>query len=605
MEKSGENYSLLLLAGGRSSRMGTDKGELFYRGRTFIENLLRKADNLGIEKKYLSGHGTKQKGVQVVQDIYPNRGPLGGLHACMKAMDTRYCLVLPVDVPQIPLEALRTLLDFHKRLAEKGELEHPLLLSHGGRTEPLIGIYPSDIWTDIAEAIRDHPAPVFKVLDQRGYQTFPIEMKSWQAENINTLETYHMVLKQEAGERNMWREITLEHALELIRERAHRIQDVTEQKIDEAGGCVLAEDVFASLDNPPFPRSPVDGYAVRAEDLAGAAKGDPVSLKVAGCIYAGDDGQSFTAGPGEAYRIMTGAPFPQGTDTAVRQEDTDYGEKEVLIYKEQKAWDNYCFQGEDYQKGRLLLKKGTTLTFAEQGILSGLGYTRVRVYRKPVVRIFTTGDELVLPGNPLLPGKIYDSNGIMTGERLKELGIAPQSVEHVGDDERLLAEKLLHACQDADVILTTGGVSVGKKDILHGALECMGAEKVFWRIRLQPGMPTIFSVYGRTLILSLSGNPFGAMANLELLVRPMLEAMTGSERFSMEKREGILTGEFPKKSRVRRFVRAVYREGEVSFPEGIYSSGAIGTLRGCNCLLDIPAGTDPIKKGEKVTVWLL
>lgn len=150
----------------------------------------------------------------------------------MKAMDTRYCLVLPVDVPQIPLEALRTLLDFHKRLAEKGELEQPLLLSHGGRTEPLIGIYPSDIWTDIAEAIRDHPAPVFKVLDQRGYQTFPIEMKSWQAENINTLETYHMVLKQEAGERNMWREITLEHALELIRERAHRIQDVTEQKID-------------------------------------------------------------------------------------------------------------------------------------------------------------------------------------------------------------------------------------------------------------------------------------------------------------------------------------------------------------------------------------
>ena len=222
-----------------------------------------------------------------------------------------------------------------------------------------------------------------------------------------------------------------------------------------------------------------------------------------------------------------------------------------------------------------------------------------------MVRIFTTGDELVLPGNPLLPGKIYDSNGIMTGERLKELGIAPRSVEHVGDDERLLAEKLLHACQDADVILTTGGVSVGKKDILHGALECMGAEKVFWRIRLQPGMPTIFSVYGRTLILSLSGNPFGAMANLELLVRPMLEAMTGSERFSMEKREGILTGEFPKKSRVRRFVRAIYREGEVSFPEGIYASGAIGTLRGCNCLLDIPAGTDPIKKGEKVTVWLL
>lgn len=403
----------------------------------------------------------------------------------------------------------------------------------------------------------------------------------------------------------MQREITLEQALELMGERTQKIQDVIEQNIDEAGGYVLAEDIFAGLDNPPFPRAPVDGYAVRAEELAGAGRENPVKLKVAGCIYAGDDGQRFTVKNGEAYRIMTGAPFPQGADTAVRQEDTDYGEEDVLIYKEQKAWDNYCFQGEDYQRGQLLLSKGTTLTFAEQGILSGLGYQKVRVYRKPVVRIFTTGDELVMPGKPLSPGKIYDSNGMMTGERLKELGIQPRSVEHVGDNEEELGKKLLQACLDADVILTTGGVSVGKKDILHGALEYMGAEKVFWRIRLQPGMPTIFSVYNKTLILSLSGNPFGAMANLELLLRPILGVMTGSKRFEMERKQGILAMEFPKRSRVRRFVRAVYKEGMVCLPEGIYSSGAIGTLRGCNCLLDIPAGTDPLKKGDGVTVWLL
>src|SRR5699024_3706286 len=231
------------------------------------------------------------------------------------------------------------------------------------------------------------------------------------------------------------------------------------------------------------------------------------------------------------------------------------------------------FQGEDYKKGRLLLKKGTRLTFAEQGILSGIGYTEISVFRKPAVRVFTTGDELCPPGRPLKPGKIYDSNGMMVSSRLRELGILPRSVLHQPDSEEELAEALQEAAKDADVILTTGGVSVGKKDILHGALKKLGAEKVFWRIRLQPGMPTIFSVYHDTCILSLSGNPFGAMANLELLFRPMLAKRTGEETCLMEKRQGIMEGDFQKKSRVRRFVRAVYKDGNVSFPQGIYSSG--------------------------------
>ena len=399
--------------------------------------------------------------------------------------------------------------------------------------------------------------------------------------------------------------ILLEEALKLILDRVHIITDTVNTEVSEAGGCILAEDVYSPLDNPPFPRSPVDGYAVRAVDIKEADQEHPAELKVAGCIYAGDNGQSCSLKPGEAYRIMTGAPFPAGADTAVKQEDTDFGEDRVKIYKSQKSYDNYCFQGEDYKKGRLLLKKGTRLTFAEQGILSGIGYTEISVFRKPAVRVFTTGDELCPPGRPLKPGKIYDSNGMMVSSRLRELGILPRSVLHQPDSEEELAEALQEAAKDADVILTTGGVSVGKKDILHGALKKLGAEKVFWRIRLQPGMPTIFSVYHDTCILSLSGNPFGAMANLELLFRPMLAKMTGDETCLMEKRQGIMEGDFQKKSRVRRFVRAVYKDGSVSFPQGIYSSGAIGTLRGCNCLLDIPAGTEGIKGGEKVTVWML
>lgn len=403
----------------------------------------------------------------------------------------------------------------------------------------------------------------------------------------------------------MLEKITLEKAVELICERAKKCEETEKIAVEQAGGYILAEDVYAGIDNPPFPRTPVDGYAVRAEDLQGAGNDSPVSLKVVGCIYAGEDGQSKSIGAGEAMRIMTGAPFPKGSDSAVRQEDTDYGEDTVLIYKEQKAYENYCFQGEDYRADSLLLKKGDVITFAEQGILSAVGKTQVQIFKKPAVRVITTGDEVCAPGQQLLPGKIYDSNGMMVSARLRELGIDPAEVSHVADSEEILAEKLREACKTADLIITTGGVSVGKKDILHGALEKLGAEKVFWRVLIQPGTPSIFSVYENTLIISLSGNPFGAMANLELLVRPLLYTMTGDQRYVMEKREGVLTERFPKKSKGRRFVRAVYKNGEVSLPSGILSSGAIGTLRGCNCLLDIPAGTPPMEAGEKVTVWLL
>ena len=260
--------------------------------------------------------------------------------------------------------------------------------------------------------------------------------------------------------------ILLENALEEILKRADRITDTKKVKVEEANGFCLAENIYAELDNPPFPRSPVDGYAVRSEDIRGAVRGNPAVLKVAGCIYAGDNGGAFSIKPGEAYRIMTGAPFPEGADTAVKQEDTDCGEETVKVNKSQKPWDNYCFQGEDYKKNSLLLAKGSRITFAEQGILSGIGRTEVAVYRKPVIRVLTTGDELCQPGNPLKPGKIYDSNGMMVSSRLRELGVKPESVSHCADSEAGLAAELKKAAEDADIIVTTGGVSVGKKDIL-------------------------------------------------------------------------------------------------------------------------------------------
>lgn len=399
--------------------------------------------------------------------------------------------------------------------------------------------------------------------------------------------------------------ITLEQAVALICDEAHVCKNIIEIPVEEANGYLLAEDLYAGIDNPPFPRSPVDGYAVMAEDLKGAAREHPVSLKVVDCVYAGENGQAKILHSGEAIRIMTGAPFPKNSNAAIRQEDTDYGDDMVRIYVEQEPFSNYCHQGEDYQKDTLLLKKGDRITFAEQGILAGTGRTVVKVFKKPVIYMITTGDEVCAPGEVLQPGKIYDSNTMMVTMRLRELGVTLSGMEHVADSEEVMAERLKQACSFSDIIITTGGVSVGKKDILHGALDRAGARKVFWRVLIQPGTPTIFSVYNNTLIISLSGNPFGAMANLELLVRPLLYKMTGDVRYEMEKRTGRLTEVFPKKSKGRRFVRAIYKNKEISLPNGIFSSGAIGTLRGCNCLLDIPAGSPPLNAGEQVNVWML
>ena len=191
-------YSLLVLAGGKSSRMGRDKAKLLLGEKSFLECILDKAEMLGIGETYLSGHDWDGKGVRTVPDRYRERGPLGGMHACFSVMDTPYALVLPVDVPQISLSVLQTLLDAHGRLLNKNRqgYVHPLLLSHGDRTEPLIGIYPTALGAKIAELIEKESAPVFRLLDETGYDICQVSVQEWELENINTPKDYEMLLEQ-------------------------------------------------------------------------------------------------------------------------------------------------------------------------------------------------------------------------------------------------------------------------------------------------------------------------------------------------------------------------------------------------------------------------
>ena len=190
-----DNYSLLLLAGGKSSRMGTNKAELLYEGRTFVENLIEKAKCLGLQKIYLSGYQNKLENIQVIYDIYPEIGPLGGLHAGLLAVQTPYCLVLPVDIPQIPVGLLEELLDTHEKQTLDCEMEKlPLIVERDGFMEPLIGVYPASMLEFIEDRIKAQRLSVFRMLKEWGSRNFVADIPAWQIANINTKEDYEMLV---------------------------------------------------------------------------------------------------------------------------------------------------------------------------------------------------------------------------------------------------------------------------------------------------------------------------------------------------------------------------------------------------------------------------
>ena len=377
----------------------------------------------------------------------------------------------------------------------------------------------------------------------------------------------------------------------------------------EALGRTLGEEIAAPLDQPPFDRSPLDGYALRAADTAGACRERPVPLAVADTVYAGD-AAGVPVRPGQAVRIMTGAMLPPGCDCVLRQEDTDMGSPVVRVFASLRPGDNCVRRGEDYRAGEVLLPAGTRLDAAAVGLLASAGIGSVPVNHRPRVGVLVTGDEVVSPGaSPLPAGKIYDANQALLLSRLAELGFPDTVGARAGDSPEAAASAMGRLLETCDLVLTTGGVSVGAKDILHQTLPLLGAEQVFWRVKLKPGSPALFSRYRGKPILSLSGNPFAAFTTFELLARPLLAALSGEPGLLPERRGAILDTPFPKGSPIRRFVRGRfvrgrYGDGHVSLPQG-HSSGQLRSLAGCSCLVDIPADSGPLAAGETVEVLML
>lgn len=398
--------------------------------------------------------------------------------------------------------------------------------------------------------------------------------------------------------------LKLEEAIRILLEHCHPVTDIEMISLSEAAGRVLAQDVKAERDQPPFPRSPLDGYAVRSADIANASKESPAKLEVIDEVTAGHM-SSCHVEAGMAVRIMTGAPIPVGADCVVKQEDTDYGADEVEIYRSVRAWGNYCFAGEDYKKGTMILREGVELGAVEIGVLSSLGLTEVPVYRRPKVAVLATGDEVVLPGVPLKPGQIYDSNLIMLSARMKQWDIDLVYSGQVTDEPEAAADIIRKYIHNADLIVTTGGVSVGKKDIMHDVFRMLPCQTLFWKVAIKPGMPTLCGLYEDKLLICLSGNPYGAIANLELLVRPVLAKISRYKGLALKHKEAVLENSYLKKSPARRYLRAHYKDGTVKIADGSNDSGILSSMCGCNCMIEIPAGTERLLAGDKVQVVLI
>jgi molybdopterin molybdotransferase len=369
--------------------------------------------------------------------------------------------------------------------------------------------------------------------------------------------------------------------------------------ISRALGRVLAEDVTAPFDVPLADNSAVDGYAVRAADLVagGRARLRVVADLPAGAIYA------HALGSSEALRIMTGAPVPRGADTVVPQElATCAGEWVDLRAVEPRA--NVRSRGEDVRAGAVVLRAGAVLRPQDLGLIASLGYGEVRVHRRPRVALLSTGDEVVEPGQPRRPGQIYDANRFSLGGMIQTAGADPLDLGIVPDVRERLREQLLEAAGAANVVLTSGGVSVGDYDHVKGVLEEIGSID-FWQVAMQPGRPFAVGRIARTPFFGLPGNPVASLLCFHLFVRPALWKLGGRTRLDAECITATAVEAMRKKAGRREFKRGVLRftdrgyEVSTTGPQG---SGILSSMVAANCLIILEEDRGDVSVGERVLV---
>lgn len=371
-----------------------------------------------------------------------------------------------------------------------------------------------------------------------------------------------------------------------------------------AAGRYLAERVLAAHDSPPFDTSAMDGFAVRARDIGAATAGAPVTLRVQGEVIAGD-GRPQQLEPAAAIRINTGAPLPSGATAVVRIEDVQWDRESVRISASVAEGENLRRRGEDFTTGQELLRPGGRIDAAAAGLLASLGRGRVRVARRPRVALLSTGDELIEPGEPLPPGKIYNSSRFALLELFSRFGAEVHDLGCVADD-RGATRRTLERGLGFDVLVTTGGVSMGSHDFVRPMLIESGVKEVFWKVRQRPGAPLFFGTTDDTLCFGLPGNPVSVFVTALVYVRAALLRLQGADSAELPWVTAFAAGEFSKKPGMTLFARAGLaqgvgrRESPRVVPASAQGSHQFSALASCAGIVRLPEDSGSIPAGEPI-----
>jgi molybdopterin molybdotransferase len=391
--------------------------------------------------------------------------------------------------------------------------------------------------------------------------------------------------------------------LEEARERIlAAVRPLARERVEllDAAQRIIAGDLTAAIDLPAFDNSAMDGYAVLAADLHSASSERPVRLKITAHIPAGAQHLGAIAA-GQCARIFTGSPLPPGADAVVMQEDVTC-ENDVAVFREPaKPWDNIRFRGEDVKHGSVVARAGDRVTAGMVALLGALGIAEVPVRRRPIVAMVATGNELREPGASLAAGQIYESNRTALATLLAAAGAVPRLLPLVPDTLDASRDALHSAFDESDIVLTTGGVSVGELDFVKDAYRQLGGKLEFWRVAIRPGKPFVFGSFGDKLFFGLPGNPVSAFVTAALLVWPVILRAQGATETELPSHYAVANDTFVNKTDRRHFMRVrVDAEGGASLA-GLQASHALSSLAVANGLIDVPAGA-VIERGARVKV---
>ena len=370
-----------------------------------------------------------------------------------------------------------------------------------------------------------------------------------------------------------------------------------------ASGRILADQIRSPIDLPVFDNSAMDGYAVRAADVASAKPASPACLRLAGKVAAGEIFLGEVT-PGTCVRLFTGSPLPAGADAVVMQEDTHIDPAapgEVVILAPAGPGENVRTRGEDVKQGTILAEAGAAITPCRIGLLAAAGFERLRVGRRPVVGLLATGSELTEPGQPLAPGQIYESNRTALAALMEGVGAVPKTLPLVADVLAGTSQALADAFNQCDAVVTSGGVSVGEMDFLKLAFEQIGGRLEFWKVAMKPGRPFVFGRCQGKLLFGLPGNPVSALVTFRLLVRPALLRWQGATDVSLPAHPGVLAEPLLNPGERRHFMSVkVDSTGKIQLA-GVQASHVLSSLAAANGLVDVPAHTT-LAAGSAVTV---